>query len=152
MCIRCALQICLLIENGRVLDSSHAWWPKCCWEADVTSITTDAQELDVPLNDGVEVSSWATAIGEWSSILVETVKGYTFLLMFFVSESCHVKMRCRIPWKHQGWFHVEMCEMGPGDCSFLECSVTSWPLGFDDVYRISLCFDVSFGVCWLVLC
>ena len=27
-----------------------------------------------------------------------------------------------------------MCEMGPGDCSFLECSVT--PLGFDDVYHI----------------
>lgn len=59
----------------------------------------------------------------------ETVKRYTFLLMLLVSE----RMKFKII-KHQGWCHVEMFEMRPVDCSFLEFSrpvcyqVTCWHL------------------------
>ena len=88
-----------------------------------------------------------TAIGNHLQNWFETVKRYTFLLMLLVSE----RMKFKII-KHQGWCHVEMFEMRPVGCSFLEFSrpvcyqVTCWHLR-----RFSIIFWwVLF--CWLELC
>ena len=96
---------------------------------------------------------WGIMIGMTTAIRnhlqnwFETVKRYAFLLMLLVSE----RMKFKII-KHQGWCHVEMFEMRPVDCSFLEFSrpvcyqVTRWHLR-----RFSIIFWwVLF--CWLELC